>query len=218
MGDIIRVEKNRNYTVMSNAHLFDKNLTLKAKGLLSLCLALPNDWEYTIAGLCKLSDDGRDSVRSALKNLKENGYLKIRKFREISGQFSTEYTFYESVSDLTVSDLPCRENRVGKTASENPTQLNTKTNHVNTNVLTCTKTKRNKTFVVPTIADVANYCAERQNTVDAQQFVDFYTAKGWHIGKNKMQDWKAAVRNWERNDKKNTIAAQNPAVGKYKYV
>ena len=57
----------------------------------------------------------------------------------------------------------------------------------------------NKRFVAPSIEEVAEYCRERQNNVDPQKFVDYYTANGWQVGRNKMKDWKAAVRNWERN-------------------
>lgn len=62
------------------------------------------------------------------------------------------------------------------------------------------KTKKNEThFSEPVVEDVETYCHERKNKVDAQRFVDFYTAKGWMLGKNKMKDWKAAVRTWERD-------------------
>ena len=63
-------------------------------------------------------------------------------------------------------------------------------------------------FVPPTVDDVEAYCFERQNNVDAEQFVDFYSAKGWMLGKNKMKDWKAAVRTWERKDREQKPAAQ----------
>ena len=60
----------------------------------------------------------------------------------------------------------------------------------------------NKTFIKPTVEDVKNYCLERKNNINAETFIDFYESKGWKIGKNKMKDWKAAIRNWERNRKK----------------
>lgn len=61
---------------------------------------------------------------------------------------------------------------------------------------------KQKTFVPPTVEQVEQYCIERNNTVDAQKFVDFYESKGWYVGKNKMKDWKAAVRTWENTEKK----------------
>ena len=63
--------------------------------------------------------------------------------------------------------------------------------------------KRNY-FTPPTYEEVASYCEERKNTVDAQRFIDFYSSKGWMVGKSKMKDWKASVRTWERNEKPNT--------------
>ena len=69
MAQIFRVERTKNYTVMSNHHFKNKNLTLKAKGLLSLMLSLPDDWNYNMQGLATLSRDGIDSVRSAIKEL-----------------------------------------------------------------------------------------------------------------------------------------------------
>ena len=70
---------------------------------------------------------------------------------------------------------------------------------------------KNKRFTPPTLEEVTAYCIERNNDIDAQAFIDFYTAKGWFIGKNKMKDWKAAVRTWERNrlpKKKNNTAQE----------
>ena len=71
----------------------------------------------------------------------------------------------------------------------------------NDNDLLKENTKR-KVFSTPTVDDVRAYCLERNNKVDPQQFVDFYESKGWMIGKNKMKDWKAAVRTWERSETK----------------
>ena len=71
VAQIFRVERNKNFTVMSNHHFKNKNLTLKAKGLLSLMLSLTDDWNYNMQGLAILSRDGIDSVRSAIKNVKK---------------------------------------------------------------------------------------------------------------------------------------------------
>ena len=76
MAQIFRVERTKNFTVMSNHHFKNKNLTLKAKGLLSLMLSLPDDWNYNMQGLAILSRDGIDSVRSAIKELEHHGYVE----------------------------------------------------------------------------------------------------------------------------------------------
>ena len=76
---VFRINKNKNYTVMSNVHLRDKALPLKAKGLLSLMLSLPEDWDYSMRGLAKLSADGLDSTRAAVKALERSGYLEMHR-------------------------------------------------------------------------------------------------------------------------------------------
>lgn len=72
---IFRIEKNKNYTTMSNLHLKDKNLSLKAKGLLSMMLSLPNDWDYSIQGLASICKENETAINTTLKELKEMGYL-----------------------------------------------------------------------------------------------------------------------------------------------
>ena len=81
MAQIFRVERTKNFTVMSNHHFKNKNLTLKAKGLLSLMLSLPEDWNYKMQGLATLSRDGIDSVRSAIKELEHHGYVERHRLR-----------------------------------------------------------------------------------------------------------------------------------------
>lgn len=93
---VFRVAKTKNYTVMSNQHLKDKNLSFKAKGLLSYMLSLPDTWDYSLEGLCKASKDNLTSVRNCLKELKENGYLQITKERNEKGHFEWIYSIFEN--------------------------------------------------------------------------------------------------------------------------
>ena len=81
-----------------------------------------------------------------------------------------------------------------ETPDINKTKTKTKTYKKTTNVV-------QKSFVPPSVEEVRMYCAERDNSISPEQFVDFYSAKGWMVGKNKMKDWKACVRTWERNQK-----------------
>ncbi|RHO12236.1 helix-turn-helix domain-containing protein [Ruminococcus sp. AM18-15] len=85
MTQVFRVERNKNFTVMSNHHFKNKDLSLKAKGLLSLMLSLPEDWNYNIRGLASLSRDGIDSVRSAIKELEHYMYVERNIIRNESG-------------------------------------------------------------------------------------------------------------------------------------
>ncbi len=93
---IFRVEKNANYTTISNYHLQDKNLSLKAKGLLTIVLSLPPDWTISLDGLQSLSKDGAASVRAALDELEKNGYLTRNRGRRLDGTLQcVQYTFLE---------------------------------------------------------------------------------------------------------------------------
>lgn len=126
---IIRVKKTKDYTVMSNYHLKDKNLSLKAKGLISLMLSLPDDWDYSVAGLSQICLEGKDSITNALNELEQNGYLVREQNRTDNGQFGgANYVLYENPS----TEQPMTENPM----TVNPPQLNTNiqsTKELNTN-------------------------------------------------------------------------------------
>ena len=93
---VFRVERNRNYTVMSNYHLRDRSLSMKAKGLLSLILSLPDNWRYSIAGLAAISKEGEEGIASGLRELENAGYLTRKQLRGEHGRMGqTEYTIYE---------------------------------------------------------------------------------------------------------------------------
>jgi len=105
-----RVNKNVNYTVMSNYHLQDKKLSLKAKGLLSYMLSLPDDWDYSLKGLTVGCKDGLDSVRTAVLELEEHGYVRRQKVRNAKGQIiDYDYQVYES----PVEDAPAVPGKEG---------------------------------------------------------------------------------------------------------
>ena len=140
MSEVFRVNKTKDYTVMSNHHFKNKNLSLKAKGLLSLMLSLPDDWNYSIKGLVTLSKDGRDSVMAALKELESEGYIIRRRLRNTKGQVAdTEYIISETPMSTPMSDFPTQEKptqdnpTLEKPMQENPTLSNT--NQSNTNII-----------------------------------------------------------------------------------
>lgn len=109
---VFRVEKTKDFTVMSNQHLRNGKLSLKAKGLLSLMLSLPEDWDYTTKGLACICKDGVDSIGSALKELEQHGYLTRRRIRFENGRLGDiEYMIHEKpVSGEPEGDSPEREN------------------------------------------------------------------------------------------------------------
>ena len=131
---VFRVERTRDYTVMSNYHLRDKNLSLKAKGLLSQMLSLPEDWDYTLAGLSYINRESKDAIRSAVNELEKAGYVQRRQTTDANGKFSVnEYIIHECpVTPAPSLEKPLSENpttdnpSTGKPLSENPTQINTK--------------------------------------------------------------------------------------------
>ena len=115
---VFRVHKTKNFTVMSNYHFKEKEMGLKAKGLLSLMLSLPDSWNYSVSGLVSLSKDGKDGVMSALAELEKFGYLTRTRVQNEKGQFSgIEYHIFEipqgkkPISEKPISDIPNAENR-----------------------------------------------------------------------------------------------------------
>ena len=137
---VIRVNKTKDYTVMANYHFRDKNLSLKAKGLLSMMLSLPDGWGYSIEGLVKLSSDGRASVMAALNELEKFNYLKRSRARDLSGKLGEAvYDIFEQPkSDFPTLEKPTLE----KPTLENRTLLNT--NRLNTKVLNTNNKKVSK--------------------------------------------------------------------------
>lgn len=125
---IMRTEKNKNYTVMGNYHLRDKELSLKAKGLLSIMLSLPDGWNFSISGLSTLSSDGESAVRATLKELESNGYLKRNKVCCNGKITDWEYIIYEQkTANNSADEKPVVENpHVDFPHVDNSTQLNTK--------------------------------------------------------------------------------------------
>ena len=103
---VFRIEKTQNYTVMSNHHLRNMDLSLKSKGLLSMMLSLPEDWNYTTKGLAKICKEGTDSISSALKELERAGYIVRNRLRDSKGKIvDVEYVIYETPR-LPEPDVP----------------------------------------------------------------------------------------------------------------
>ena len=120
---VFRIDKTKDYTVMANHHLRNKALSLKAKGLLSLMLSLPDDWDYTTKGLAMICKDGVDSICSTVRELESAGYIQRRRIRDGHGRLAEiEYTILEHPAEPEVS--PKRENPVLENpVLENPEQV-----------------------------------------------------------------------------------------------
>lgn len=148
---VIRVNNTKGFTVMSNYHFQDKEISLKAKGLLGLMLSLPSNWDYSVNGLVTIVKENKAAVQSALKELEEHKYLKRTRVQDETGRFDYVYDIYEKPYDK----LPCTENRctdiqcTENRCTENQPQINTNkqnTNKQNTKELSTNeyKEKNNK--------------------------------------------------------------------------
>jgi len=188
-------EKPNYYAILTSEVRYSKALTPNAKLLYAEITALCNmngkctaSTEY----FCRLYEVSRVSIQKWLKNLEDNNHIRrVNIYKQGSKQIDTRV--------ITLVNTPSKEKFTD----------NTNINITNTN-LTDSNTKGS--FVKPTIIDIKEYCKERKNNVDCETFFDFYESKDWLIGKNKMKDWKACVRTWEksRNNKNNTNDRTTP--------
>ena len=172
---VFRVERNTGYTVMSNHHLRNKELTLKAKGLLSQMLSLPEDWDYTLAGLSHINREKIDAIREAVKELEKAGYIVRSRERDEKGRLrGADYVIYEqpqprepeaatSVGQPPILDLPALENptlenptqenpTLEKPTQENPMQLNKEIQRTNLSKKEKSNTDTQSTHSIPILS------------------------------------------------------------------
>lgn len=155
---VIRINKTGDYSVISNLHFREKKMSLKAKGLLSMMLSLPDNWGYSIAGLVALSKDGRDSIMNALKELEQFGYLKRTRVTDEKGKFAGyDYDIFESPQ----TDFPYSENP----NSENQQLLNTKL--LNTNNISLKKEKKERKKIC--FSEIIRSYTDDEQTIDLLQ-------------------------------------------------
>ena len=176
---VFSVEKTKDFTIMSNHHLRNAELSLKAKGLLSLMLSLPEDWDYTTKGLAHICRDGVDSITTALKELERHGYLTRQRLRYENGQLGDiEYTIHEKPVTL--------EKQGGSPKRENPRQVNPrqakpeqaepeqeKPAQLNTNPL---RTKKSKTDISRTYPSIYPAAPETESRPDWMDRIDLANA------------------------------------------
>ena len=215
---VFRMHKTKDYTTMSNHHFREKEMSLKAKGLLSLMLSLPDNWDYSISGLVSICKENETAIKSTLKELKEFGYLKVTKLlpnQTESKRIEYIYDVFEKPQNNLCEDIQEVEEQgvenlgVDFQPVENPRQLNTKelntkelsTNKVNTYDDIKSEPKK-KTFQKPTIPQIHAYIIQNNLNVDAERFYYYYESNGWVVGKTKMVNWKACVRTWDRKSSK----------------
>lgn len=172
---VIRVNNTKGFTVMSNYHFQDKEISLKAKGLLGLMLSLPSNWDYSVNGLVAIVKENKAAVQTALKELEEHKYLKRTRVQDETGRFDYVYDIYEKPYDK----LPCTENRctdiqcTENRCTENQPQINTNkqnTKELNTNNSLGEKGKKE------TVKSIIAEYTENKDLQDAlHDFVDMRT-------------------------------------------
>ena len=184
---VFRVERNRGYTVMSNHHLRNRGLTLKAKGLLSQMLSLPDNWDYTLAGLSRINREKIDAIREAVRELEKAGYIVRSRERDKKGRLrGADYIIYEQpqppVLDLPTLENPTLDNPTLENPTlENPTQLNKDISRTDLSKKEKSNTDISNTHSIPILSPNPSPCREaatppeRKGTeAAAQSAVDIY--------------------------------------------
>ena len=160
---VFRVERNRGYTVMSNHHLRNRGLTLKAKGLLSQMLSLPDNWDYTLAGLSHINREKIDAIREAVRELEKAGYIVRSRERDEKGRLrGADYIIYEQpqppVSGLPTLENPTLDNptldnpTLENPTLENPTQLNKDISRTDLSKKEKSNTDLSNTYSIPILS------------------------------------------------------------------
>lgn len=202
---IFRVNKTKDFTIMSNNHLKNRNLSLKAKGLLSLMLSLPEEWDYSIKGLSAICIESSSVIKNTLDELKNNGYLIVTKLmpnQTETGKYQYIYDIYENPKQGTQKQ-GIEKQGIEEQGIENHTQLNT--NRLNTKKLNTNKLN------IPTLDEINTYIKEKNLNVDGKQFYDYFTTGNWIDSKgNKVKNWKQKLITWNsykqpKKEKTNTL-------------
>lgn len=205
---VIRVNKNKNYTVMSNHHLTNKALTLKAKGLLSVMLALPENWNYTITGLVSICKENETAVNSALNELKSAGYVIVTKLKPNqtkSGRFEYIYDIFEHPQEQDKQGV--EKQGVENQGVENQGQLNTNNQY--------TEKLNKQEGNGPTLEEVKEWAKSWGRVEIAQKFFDYYSSNHWidRNGVNIIGFWKQKFLTWCNTEERTVfVAAQGQDV------
>lgn len=198
MNKIIKKQKG-SFTTVSNDILRDKRLTWSEMGMAIFLLSCSDDFHVTLRGLAECSDAGIDATKRTLNKLIEHGYVAREQSRE-QGQFGNiDYVVRDSLDGVNV---PCTESPcMGFPYTEEHVQRNNNIRNTNKERTKEDIYSAHARFQKPSIEDVRAYIMEQGYRVDADTFFDYYESKGWLVGKSPMKDWKAAIRNWNRNQK-----------------
>ena len=174
------------YAIISAEVRYDKKLSANAKLLYGEITCLTNENGFCFATnkyFAELYDKSKVTISKWISELVVNDYV------------STSYTYKEGTKEIDKRYISILKGGIKENFKDNNTSIN------NTSIIK-EKIIKKKNFIVPLVSEIEDYCRLRDNGISAEQFYDFYQSKGWMVGKTKMKDWKAAIRNWERNRKK----------------
>lgn len=217
---IHRAEHTGDFSQVSNSLMRDISLSDGARSLLIYMLSMSDEWNFSLKSLVFLLGWSEKKVGRLVKELKDKGYIAQSQRLDDNGKFlPVEWDVFEVPHAPTISRSPSVTLSVSHAHRESRSPSSTLTvkreTFKNINIkehqdIKNIKDKEEGTrFVRPTLEQVTDYCKERQNFVDPQRFIDYYTANGWKVGKNSMKDWKAAVRTWEQREKKKAPEAED---------
>lgn len=210
-GEIVmayfRVNKNRNYTVMSNHHLRDRNLSLRAIGLLSKMLSLPDDWDYSVPGLVAICQESKNIIQGALKELEKNGYLVRTMTRDSSGHIGYNYDVYEQPQHtlprpekpFTVEPCTVSPSTVEPCTEKQP-QLNTK--EVSTKELNTERVNTEDAVVDTNLVNIVDQPEEESIDDDGfGKIVEFYQENFGMMSSFLCDDMRQTYNEWQQQSK-----------------
>jgi predicted transcriptional regulator len=181
-----------------NIVIYDTSISAKAKGVFVYLISRPSEWAFFMSEIQEHFTDGASSIRTAVEELQEAGYIERIKRGIVGG--GTYYEWSISPNAKIAYGTKC-ENRTVVSTEYNNIIYNSKDNSNNT----ISKPKKSTRFKKPTAQEVQDYCNTRDNGIDGQYFIDHYEANGWLRGKTPIKSWQACVRTWEGNNKKSGV-------------
>jgi hypothetical protein len=214
MSNIKRLKREKNFTVVGNEILEDKNLEWNDLGILVFLLSKPDDWSVSTKHLQTLRKSGRDSIRASLNRIIDAGYMTRKPDLNKGWAYEiSEIPIYKREDGKPVHGKPVHGKPVHIIRTDLKQELNTTVNTdnqqiVNTDITISTNSCGDldghsaKKFKKPTLIELEAFCNETNIQIDCQHFHDYYESNGWRVGgKAPMKSWQSAVRNWARNDK-----------------
>ena len=202
MAILKSIVKNQ-FSIIPNEVIRDKTLSHSEYRLLIYLYSLPDNWKINQSYLASELETTRNKINQRLASIKKQGYLDIEKNSK-SNKEEVDYLYILKVPDTPKLDTPKLDTpklgapKTGTYINNNINNTNNINNELNNNII-IPQTKSKK-FTKPSLEEIKNFILENNLKVNAEHFYDYYESNGWKVGKNSMKDWKATLRNWNRNN------------------